>query len=210
MRAPGVALGTARLQEDVYLRALDQGRSRITEKTTCADVVRGRGLIKVLSVRVGTAQLQNHAHLHAFVSAALRLLSLEFVSQGSSQTLEVNGLVKISLGAQTLAVLLVFRAGLPRDHEDGNSRCVTESMKALAKLEARESRHHQIQQDGIRLVLERKSQSLLRVARFDDLIGVRQPHPQQPAYGFIIVHNQNFWHGLGSATSRLACFLCSS
>src|SRR5580700_399982 len=73
-------------------------------------------------------------------------------------------------------------------------------MKALAQLEARAVRHHQIEQDRPRFVFQSESQRLYRIARVDRLVSIRQSHLDHPAQGIIVVNDQNLLH----------CFLLSN
>ena len=87
-------------------------------------------------------------------------------------------------------MFLRLSAGLPAHDNHRDHLRAAEGSKCLKQFIAGIFGHSQIQQNGAGPVFERESQTLLRLARVDDFIGVAQLQAHQTPQRLIIVHHQ--------------------
>jgi hypothetical protein len=106
------------------------------------------------------------------------------------QPLEFDGLLEEILRAQGTTLLSVAGRGLSAYHENRYPRGVTKRVKILAEFEARELRHHQIEQDSGGFVFKDKPYRFRGLVCIDHLVMAREAHLHHQSQCLIVIHNQ--------------------
>ena len=116
------------------------------------------------------------------------------MSQPALEQVEIYRFREEARSTEILAIFLGCHTSFAGDDEDPDARRVTERMQTLAEIKTGELGHHQVEKDGVRLMLHRQSHRLIRISGVKNLIRTFQPRAQQAAHCFIVIHNQYLRH----------------
>jgi hypothetical protein len=174
-----------------------QGRDARTEKTAEAYILRVGFFLKILSLGIDPRDFDVNAEPDADFGPGNSVLLLQ-ARQASAQRFEIDGLLKEASGSEFFAIPLGIRGGLATHQENGNRLRLAAGSQSSAQIDARKLGHAQVQQDGVGPVFHCQRQSLLGIARVDDLVAVGQIQAQKAAHRIIIIYDQESFHWFAS------------